>query len=143
MSLPKGIKDKEAFVTPHYKFYQLACPCCGKFNFPEEALAFLERVTNIFAELRGRSARALPLSSAMRCLGKNTAIGGSKESAHLDGLAFDFPCSDSHLRYYLVKACYLAGAKGLEVTPAHVHADIKDRQIGEAFFFPSQKKLGQ
>jgi zinc D-Ala-D-Ala carboxypeptidase len=73
-----------------------------------------------------RAAAGAPLRiSANRCSAWNAAKKGSNDSRHLTGHAADVACTDSHLRYLIVKTALQSSAvRGVGVYNLHVHVDI-------------------
>jgi hypothetical protein len=59
-----------------------------------EIVANLTRVAHALETIRTRLHQPIHISSGYRCQALNIAIGGSKTSKHMDGLAADFTCHD-------------------------------------------------
>ena len=74
----------------------------------------------------------LRISSGFRCMELNRKIGGSVNSAHMDGLAADFTCANFGKPIDIVKALFKSGIKVDQVieegTWTHVSFDPKMRQ---------------
>lgn len=61
-----------------------SCPCCGYLSLPlETAVAVIELNARLYP------AAPVHIESGCRCERHNAAVGGSKNSLHLDGLAVD------------------------------------------------------
>jgi uncharacterized protein YcbK (DUF882 family) len=117
-----------SLVTPHFRFSELCCPCCTKMHMPLAMLDFIERVRNFYD-------RKMVLTSAVRCLSHNYAVGSKPTSAHVLGLAIDVSCRDSFLRRKLISAGEKAGVKGLGLASDFIHLDIHQRLQGDPCWF--------
>lgn len=63
------------------------------------------------------------ITSGMRSIKQNRAVGGVVDSAHLKGLAVDLLARDSRSRYSIVKSLLRLGFRRIGVTGDHVHVD--------------------
>lgn len=99
------------------------CRCgCG--------LNLVDKVENTDFKLALNSARELygkPIIATCmtRCEKHNREVGGVDGSAHKDGRAIDIACNDYHEREKLVESLMKAGFRRFELSPVHVHADMK------------------
>ena len=66
----------------------------------------------------------LEFSSGFRCKECNTKAGGSKNSAHLRGLAVDILADTSAERFLLVSAAVRLGFSRIGVAKGFVHLDV-------------------
>jgi zinc D-Ala-D-Ala carboxypeptidase len=93
---------------------ELRCQGTGQINMNE---TFMERLI----ELREKLNKPMVISSGYRSEAHNIAIGGSKNSAHLQGCAVDVVCS-GHLAYEIVKLAMELQFSGIGVKQNGVHA---------------------
>ena len=101
----------------YFKESEFACPCCGE-NKTKEVLML------IMDQLRDAVGEPLTISSAFRCAKHNKEVGGKPDSAHLRGLAVDIACSDSRLRFLLIKQALKLGFVRIGVAGKFLHLDI-------------------
>jgi uncharacterized protein YcbK (DUF882 family) len=66
----------------------------------------------------------LEYTSGYRCEECNAAVKGSKNSAHLRGLAVDIRCVTSLLRHSILSAAFLFGVKRIGVAKTFIHLDV-------------------
>ena len=66
----------------------------------------------------------LEFSSGFRCKECNTKAGGSKNSAHLRGLAVDILADTSAERFLLVSAAVRLGFSRIGVAKRFIHLDV-------------------
>ena len=69
-------------LTKNFSRYEFECPCCGKDSIDLELVKELQ-------VLRDFMGCPLRINSGIRCDRHNAAVGGSKRSQHLLGLAAD------------------------------------------------------
>jgi len=102
----------------HFKESEFQCPCgCGMGfeSIDKQALGDLEAARD-FADV------PFVITSSIRCLKHNAAIGGKKNSSHLKGLAFDIACKDATQRYDIITAL-LMNFDRLGVYDKFIHVD--------------------
>lgn len=75
-------------------------------------------------EARGIAGVPFRITSGLRSIAQNQAVGGKVNSAHLTGEACDLACSDASTRWLIMNALLKVGFNRLEVASAHIHADI-------------------
>ncbi len=63
------------------------------------------------------------ITSGFRSASQNASIGGAPNSAHTRGWAVDLRCSDSWVRYRIVRGLIFAGVPRIELAALHCHAD--------------------
>ncbi len=72
----------------------------------------------------------LIVTSAYRCAKHNKDTGGSENSLHMQGLAFDILSKDGPDRFNLLKTARSLGFGGFGIYLHHVHLDLrKDFQM--------------
>ena len=99
---------------------KINCPCCG-LEPKHNALWVLESIAR---EYKAKFNKALKINSGMRCEKHNTAVGGTKNSAHLEGLAFDLHCPTSQEKYLILKHLFQIGIQRIGVYKNFIHFDI-------------------
>lgn len=73
---------------------------------------------------RGRAGVPFVITSGLRTEAQNSAADGSKNSAHLRGLAVDLKCEDSHSRCLMVMTLLQTGFRRIGIYDAHIHCDL-------------------
>ena len=103
-------------LTPHFHSYEISCPCCGDPMIQQSSVNRLERA---------RMYAGIPfhINSAKRCPVHNLDVGGKKNSAHLDGYAFDIRIGSSHERFIIYNALVKAGFKRIGIAGTFIHCD--------------------
>jgi len=75
-------------ASAHFSFTEVQCRCRGKYSTCQRV--WTKRKTFVMMEqYRTKSKRAFTVVSGCRCASHNAAVGGSKTSRHLTGLASD------------------------------------------------------
>ncbi len=105
-------------VSEHFSEGELACRCCGLYNITPEALALLELI-------RVKLDRPIFVSSGSRCKPRNELEGGSKNSMHLKGMAFDIVTKNGKEKIEVIKAAMECGVLGLGVGSSFIHVDAR------------------
>lgn len=126
------MKLSEHFTLEELTFSQTAVRN-GINNNPSQAVRNNLRVlADNLEKIRTFLGHPLRISSAFRCMELNRKIGGSVNSAHMDGLAADFTCEKFGKPIDVVKALHKSGIKVDQVieegTWIHVSFDPKMRQ---------------
>ena len=111
----------------YFKREEFACKCgCGFDDLSPVLWETLDRARQI-------ADRPIVINSGCRCRGHNDAVGGSRNSSHLTGLAVDIWCigtpagsgSDrDDYRWRLVRALILSGCNRIGIGKSFVHVDI-------------------
>lgn len=126
------MKLSEHFTLEELTFSQTAVRN-GINNNPSQAVRNnLKTLADNLEKIRTLLGFPLKISSAFRCMELNRKIGGSVNSAHMDGLAADFTCEKFGKPIDVVKALHKSGIKVDQVieegTWVHVSFDPKMRQ---------------
>lgn len=126
------MKLSEHFTLEELTFSQTAVRN-GINNNPSQAVRNNLRVlADNLEKIRTFLGHPLRISSAFRCMELNRKIGGSVNSAHMDGLAADFTCEKFGKPIDVVKALFKSSIKVDQVieegTWVHVSFDPKMRQ---------------
>ncbi len=90
-------------ISPHFRVDELSCRHCGKLFISPILLHMLE-------DLRLRVDAPLRICSGYRCPEHNRNIGGSRQSAHMMGLAADIAIPE---RYKLNPAAFIEAAEAV------------------------------
>lgn len=102
----------------YFSIKETSCKCGCGFDIKDEMRAKLNQI-------REKVDIPLYLSSGARCPDHNRAIGGAPNSAHTQGLAADIACSNSELRYDIIKAALDCGITRIEWgTKTWIHIDL-------------------
>lgn len=108
--------------TAHFKSYEFACKCCGKTKLNSELMAVLQLVRIHFNS-------PVTITSSYRCESHNAAVGGAKNSKHLDGIAADikvkgFDTIDVyHFLDSIFPECY-----GIGYYKSFIHIDVRSNK---------------
>lgn len=126
------MKLSEHFTLEELTFSQTAVRN-GINNNPSQAVRNnLKTLADNLEKIRTFLGYPLRISSAFRCMELNRKIGGSVNSAHMDGLAADFTCEKFGKPIDVVKALHKSNIKVDQVieegTWVHVSFDPKMRQ---------------
>lgn len=79
----------------------------------------------ILDKVRELAGVPITISSGLRTVAENQAVGGSPNSAHLKGLAVDLDCKDNVKRTKMLTGVINCGTPVfLEITKKHLHIDI-------------------
>jgi len=81
---------------------------------------------NLLQEVRDQYEQPMHINSGLRCPAHNASEGGSKESAHLGGLACDFAVLTSSDRYTLLPLL-LPRFRRLGIGPDFIHVDVQSQ----------------
>lgn len=89
------MKDLSQRLTPNFR----------RREFEDETtdVSIDMRVVNACQQIRDVWGIPMTITSGVRSERKNTEVGGSPNSSHLKGLAADFLCKSSRLRYQALK----------------------------------------
>lgn len=98
---------------------QYACPCCGLNLMDQAVLRVVDLIQFIVRA-------ALRVTSGTRCKQYNQEVGGTLNSAHLNGLAIDVSPGDATERFKLIAAAISLGVKRIGVAKDHIHLDLDD-----------------
>jgi zinc D-Ala-D-Ala carboxypeptidase len=112
-------------VARFFRLEELACKCgrpaCDAAPVSPELLGRLDRAR----EIAGVPFR---VTSGTRCAAHNASVGGSADSAHLDGLAADIVAGSGLRRFAIVQAAIVAGFDRVGVARGFVHLDVCTRR---------------
>ena len=89
-----SLKFPDEQLTPHFRLYELRCPCgqCG--GFPDD-LAEIRKTAVWLEEVRAvLGGHRVHINSGWRCPAHNKAVGGVGGSLHLSGKAADISLRD-------------------------------------------------
>lgn len=109
-------------LSKNFSKQELECKCgCGMLP-TQDAI-------NMLQVLRDRIGKPLIITSAARCAKHNQAIKGSKNSQHVQGLAFDIHCVSSTERHNLIVQA-LPLFNGIGIDDSFIHVDLrKDKKL--------------
>ena len=110
----------------YFRPYEFDCACgCGK-GYKEMNHDFITKLN----DARGYADVPFRLTSGYRCKKHNQAVGGSKDSSHMKGLAVDIFCPTAIGRFEILQGLFVAGFKrvGVAATYLHVDADPDKKQ---------------
>ena len=111
--------NEDRYVTRNFTNKELFCRCgCG---FQPEPTAIMK-----LQELRDRLAAPMIINSGARCEMHNKKSGGSKNSQHMQGIAFDIKCLTNARRFDLIKLAIETGFKGIIIYEKFIHIDLRE-----------------
>ena len=114
-------------VKPHPLIYfnldEFACPCCGS-----GAQLMNKDFVYKLDSARGTANIPFVVTSGWRCPVHNLRVGGSIDSAHLQGLAADIEVKDSMDRWKILRALVYEGFTRIGIGPDVIHVDDDDRK---------------
>jgi len=126
--------EKDWEKVKYFKKIEFVCPCCGRCEMDKELIWKLD----LLRELIGKP---LIIESGFRCEKHNKEIGGADNSAHLRGKAADIRCTNSLLRYKILKYAFYIGFPRIGIAKKFIHVDI-DRSLPHPriWLYPAKKK---
>lgn len=92
------------------------CRCCGCGGLVPD---FRKKLN----EARDIAGIPFILTSAFRCEKHNQDVGGTSESAHLEGLAVDIKCTDAWSRFKILSALFEVGFCRIGIGKTFIHVD--------------------
>ncbi len=95
-------------------------PVCE--HAPEDPIS--PDLLGVLTDLESELDAELEYNSGFRCEECNKKADGSKNSAHLRGLAVDIRCSNSHFRFLIYDAARLLGVKRAGPAKTFIHLDV-------------------
>lgn len=109
----------------YFKEEEFVCKC-GHCPFPGVSQELIEKLN------AARAFAGVPfgITSGYRCRDYNRAIKGSKTSSHMDGLAADIACKDTHKRFMILSAL-LTYFDRVGVAEDFIHVDVDYSKKGE------------
>lgn len=115
-------------LSEHFTTDELKCKC-GKCSYStdEGAEKFISRNLILLLEaMRVFIQAPIEVSSGIRCLEHNKAVGGEDNSAHLRGEAADIKITGSTDRYDLIMAAMTKGCRRIGVYKDQhiIHVDV-------------------
>lgn len=117
-------ETKLGTITENFSWSEFECHCgCGDDYMDITFVNRLQRMREIYG-------KPIKINSGFRCEAHNKAIGGSKTSSHLKGLAVDIGYSGSTDRYELILAALEAGFNRIGIAEDFIHIDM-DRTKGQ------------
>ena len=116
---------------PNFTENELMCPCCIA---PQDLTTYppwdnINRLAVHLQVLRNLCGYPLKINSAYRCEHHNKAVGGSKRSQHLKGLAADISTKrwSEKKKDNLIKLASVLGFKGIGRYDTFIHIDLRNR----------------
>lgn len=103
----------------YFSIAEQTCHCGCGLNKVTEHPSFLQKL-NTMRELCGFP---LVATCMTRCKKHNREVGGTDQSAHIEGLAADLKCRDMHTRYIMLRSALAAGFTRIEMSAVHMHVD--------------------
>lgn len=105
-------------LSKNFTKKELICPCCGLFLISPSSLSSLQGTRDILG-------CPILVNSASRCEAYNKFIGGSPNSRHMLGDAFDVRCIDPVYRFNLIGAAIVNGFTYFRMNGLFVHMDMR------------------
>lgn len=104
---------------PHFHPREFACRCCGNIIFTSDSVKAWDKLQ----EFRTIAKHPVIINSPYRCEKHNAAVGGSKNSLHMQGIAFDIRITERMPRHLIHSAARKAGFTGFGDYRTFVHID--------------------
>jgi len=105
---------------------EMECKCGCKGTPTAEFMTKLD-------SLREKFGKSIKVSSGYRCLAHNTAVGGSKTSKHIEGIAVDILCNNPE-KFQLVKLAIEMGFGGIGIAKTFLHLDTRPQKTEGAIW---------
>ena len=105
--------------NPYFSEKEFACPCCGKCEMDYEFIHLLTYIRKTWTSV------PMNINSGYRCEKHNEAVGGSKTSSHLKGVAADISCTDSSARWEIVQGLIKEMSR-IGIAKTFIHVDLDD-----------------
>ena len=97
-----------------------------------------QSMDSVFLELldEARKIAGIPfvINSGYRTKKHNSAVGGKLDSAHMDGMAADIKCEDSHSRFIIDGALRKVGFTRIGFAKTFVHVDNDESKPQDIIF---------
>jgi len=100
----------------YFTLKEQACKCCGEGELQPDLLECLNNARE-YADI------PFTLSSAVRCESHNKAVGGVKNSSHVDGWAVDIEINNSMERFAILQALIVIGFNRIGISDNFIHVD--------------------
>jgi len=101
----------------YFNEHEFMCPCCGGCDMD---IFFIELLTSA----RIMAGVKFIINSGFRCPAHNVKVGGKSTSAHLEGLAADIRCPNSHYRSRIISALIFTGFHRIGIGQDFIHVDL-------------------
>ena len=113
-------------MSKHFEVQEFLCPCCRQ--GAEELQPHFDELTERLEHLRRLLGNApMIITSGYRCFAHNRAVGGAKNSLHMQGLAVDFKVPSLPWENVMQTLPYSKfGGIGVYHGTKHVHVDMRD-----------------
>lgn len=125
-------------MTEHFSDNELKCKCgCGKLpqKWAVDKLEELREGLRVYYADKGNPFKGLIINSAMRCEDQNKLIGGSLNSRHIKGIAFDIACNPQEA-FDIARIAMELGFYGIETDSKKKFIHIDCRSIEERALYP-------
>ena len=110
-------------MSEHFTAEEFACHCGCGFDTP------VPELVEVLELIRFSINEPVYLNSCCRCPDHNAAVGGSRQSWHMQGQAADISADDKEERFWIVAAAIDAGATDIGVYDWGVHIAV-DTPLG-------------
>lgn len=104
------------YISRFFKDDEFQRVACTRADICDDSLARLDIA-------RGKAGVPFRITSAYRTEEHNRKVGGTPNSAHLRGRAFDIACRNSYERALIVQSCLEAGFPRIGIGATFVHVD--------------------
>lgn len=108
-------------ITPHFKYGEFKCKCCGT-NFTKRE--FIEKLETARVHSNTIDSKvSYNIISGYRCPEHNEYVGGVKDSAHTTGIACDIQFKNNHDKFVILYGVFKAGFKRIGEGNGFIHVD--------------------
>lgn len=105
-------------LTEWFSRIEFRCGCgCGRDDISIPLVRQLDSARRLYG-------RPIRVTSGVRCAAHNALVKGSRESAHLVGLAADLACPTPYDRYDLLMALLTMSFRRIGIGGDFIHVDI-------------------
>jgi len=111
-------------VTRNFRYSEFSCPHCGRNRINVALIEKLQEARDWSNELGAPIYYSI--NSGFRCPTHNEDVGGTEDSAHLDGLAADIAIRSDHYRMCILYGVIKAGFTRIGSYSTFIHVDIRD-----------------
>jgi len=119
-----GIDDINTYTDIPNKILEEYKAIKYKYFKESEVIGLKHEFVTMLDKARGFAGVPFVITSGYRTPEKNSKVGGVENSTHTNGLGADIKCTDSAVRFKMIKAFLEAGFTRIGIYTAHIHVDM-------------------